>query len=556
MAAPADERLQDRLTSVFDSVADGVTVLDREGRIIFANQAAARLLGRQHPEEIVGRSGAEVMAEWEILDEDGGALAPERMPTRRALAGEAEPEETVRFRRRGSSEERWSLVRARLLNGEAPENDLVVTAFQDITSLKRSETGLQLLAEASAILGESVEYQETLQRVARIAVPRLADWCVVDVLEWTQGVTRVGMAHSDPTKLALAEEVWQRWPTDPSTAGAVFEMTRRRAPMLIPTVTRDVLESGAADAEHLRLLESLDIRSALIVPLEARGEILGAMSLVHSESGRQFGSDDIELAAELGRRAGAAIDVARLVWETQENARLRDEFIAVASHDMRTPLAAIRGYAQLAARHLSRGQEPDREALGGWLRDIDSSVDRLAHLVSELLDATLVRADRSVPLHLAEVSLSSVVGEVVDRHRQISDGHRFSLEVEGEDPVGVWDAARLGRVLDNIVGNAVKFSPDGGEVAVRVGRDEDRAYVAVSDQGIGISPADREHIFNPMVRGTNAGNVAGTGLGLAGSRRLLEMMGGSIGVESRLGQGSTFTVWLPLSLALEEASGL
>jgi len=222
---------------------------------------------------------------------------------------------------------------------------------------------------------------------------------------------------------------------------------------------------------------------------------------------------------------------------------------------MRTPLAAIRGYAQLATRHLGRGEAPDREALQRWLGDIDSSVDRLAHLVSELLDASLVRADRQVPLQVAEVLLGSVVGEVVDRHRQMSDGHRFSMEMAGEDPVGVWDAARLGRVLDNIIGNAVKFSPDGGEVRIRVGREGSRAFVSVTDQGIGIARADREHIFNPMVRGTNAGNVAGTGLGLAGSRRLLQMMGGSITVESRLGEGSTFTILLPLgSVAAEPAA--
>lgn len=554
---PGADRLQGQLAAIFDSVADGVTVLDRGGRIIFVNQAAARLLGRQRPEEVIGQAGAEVMSEWEVLDEDGGPLPAERMPTRRALAGEPEPEQTVRFRRRGSTEDRWSLIRARLLNGETTEDDVVVTAFQDITSLKRSEAGLRLLAEASAILGASVEYKQTLQRVANIAVPELADWCVVDVLEWTKGVTRVAMAHTDPAKLALAEEVWQRWPTDPSTSGAVFEMRRRGSAMLIESVTREVIEAAAQDPEHLRLLETLDIRSALVVPLEARGEVLGALTLAQSVSGRRFRRADVELAAELGRRAGAAIDVARLVWETQENARLRDEFIAVASHDMRTPLAAIRGYAQLAARHLDRADEPDREALHGWLGDIDSSVDRLAHLVSELLDASLVRADRSVPLHLAEVSLGDVVGEVVDRHRQMSDRHRFTLEVDGEDPVGVWDAARMGRVLDNIIGNAVKFSPDGGEVRVRIGRDGERAFISVSDEGIGIALADREQIFNPMVRGANAGNVAGTGLGLAGSRRLLEMMGGSISVDSRLGEGSTFTVWLPLTPpAEEEASGL
>jgi PAS domain S-box-containing protein len=549
--------LRARLADIFDSVADGVTVMDRSGRIVFANDTAARLLGRERADQVTGTSGAQLLDEWQILDDAGDPLPLDRMPTRRALAGEPEPEETIRFRRRGSAEDRWSLVRARLLGGESPDEDLVVTAFQDITSLKRSEARLGFLSEASAILGESVDYHQTLQRVAGIAVPELADWCVVDVLEWTRGITRVAVAHTDPDRVAAAEELSQRWPSDPSRRGAVHEMIQRRSPLLVERVTREVLRGGAQDDEHLAALESLGMRSLLIVPLEARGKVLGAITMVQSESGRELGRADVEVAAELARRAGAAIDVARLVWETHENARLRDEFIAVASHDMRTPLAAIRGYAQLATRHLDRAETPDPELLQRWLRDVDSSVDRLTHLVSELLDATLVRADQSVPLNLAEVKLSAVANEVLERHRQMTDRHSLVLEAPDDEPTGLWDAARVARVLDNIVGNAVKFSPDGGEVVVRIGRDGARASVAVSDQGIGIRASEREKIFNPMFRGGNAEHVAGTGLGLAGSRRLVDLMGGIIEVESRIGQGSTFTVWLPLATADgEEAAGL
>ncbi|HEX6127517.1 MAG TPA: PAS domain-containing sensor histidine kinase [Candidatus Limnocylindria bacterium] len=555
-AAVAADPLRGRLTAIFDSVADGVTVMDRAGRIVFANDTGARLLGRERADELIGMTGAQLLGEWEILDDAGEPLPADRMPTRRALAGETEPEETVRFRRRGSADDRWSLVRARLLNGGSPEDDLVVTAFQDITSLKRSESRLQFLSEASAILGEAVDYQQTLRRVAEIAVPDLADWCVVDVLEWTRGITRVAVAHADQAKVAATQELWQRWPSDPARSGAVYEMTQRRGPLLVDPVTPEMLRAQAQDAEHLAFLESLDIRSVLVVPLEARGEVLGAFTLVQSESGRRFGRGDVEVAAELGRRAGAAIDVARLVWETHENARLRDEFIAVASHDMRTPLAAIRGYAQLAGRHVERSETPDREQLQRWLSDVDASVDRLAHLVSELLDATLVRADQSVPLHLEEVKLSAVAGEVLERHRPLSDRHSLVLLAPKDEPTGHWDASRVARVLDNIVGNAVKFSPDGGEVVVRVGYDGARASVEVSDQGIGIAASEREKIFNPMYRGGNAEHVAGTGLGLAGSRRLVELMGGTIQVESRIGHGSTFTVWLPLAPAGdEEAAG-
>jgi signal transduction histidine kinase len=369
---------------------------------------------------------------------------------------------------------------------------------------------------------------------------------VVDVLEWTRGVTRAAIAHADPERVTLAREAWVRWPADAARPGAVHEMLSRQAPMLVAEVTEEILRSAAQDDEHLDVLRRLGMGAVLVVPLEARGDVLGALTLVQAESGRRFEEADVELVAELGRRAGAAIDVARLVWETQENARLRDEFIAVASHDMRTPLAAVRGYAQLAQRHLDRGDTPDPGALARWLRDIDGSVDRLTDLVSELLDATLVRAEGAVPLQLTHVRLGDVVREVVSQHEPLAEGHRFVIEVEDPEPQGTWDAPRLGRVLDNIVGNAVKFSPDGGEVRIRVGRDGDMAYVAVTDHGIGIGPGDRELIFNPMYRGRNAGGVAGTGLGLAGSRRLVELMGGAITVESRLGDGSTFTVRLPI----------
>jgi PAS domain S-box-containing protein len=538
--------LDGRLAAVFDSVADGVTVLDRSGRIQFANDTAAQLLGRSRGSEVVGMSGADLFAEYELLESDGGSLDMNLLPTRRAFAGEDAPEMVVRFRSRNGGGDRWSLIRARLLAGGRTEEDLVVTAFQDITSLKRSEERLRVLAEASAILGESIDYQATLQRVADLVVPRLADWCVVDVLEWTRGVTRAAIAHADPERVTLAREAWVRWPADAARPGAVHEMLSRQAPMLVAEVTEEILRSAAQDDEHLDVLRRLGMGAVLVVPLEARGDVLGALTLVQAESGRRFEEADVELVAELGRRAGAAIDVARLVWETQENARLRDEFIAVASHDMRTPLAAVRGYAQLAQRHLDRGDTPDPGALARWLRDIDGSVDRLTDLVSELLDATLVRAEGAVPLQLTHLHLGDVVREVVSQHEPLAEGHRFVIEVEDPEPQGTWDAPRLGRVLDNIVGNAVKFSPDGGEVRIRVGRDGDMAYVAVTDHGIGIGPGDRELIFNPMYRGRNAGGVAGTGLGLAGSRRLVELMGGAITVESRLGEGSTFTVRLPI----------
>jgi PAS domain S-box-containing protein len=543
-------QLEARLPDVFDSVADGLTVLDRSGRIRFANHTAAEMLGRASPSELIGSNGGDLMAEYELLAADGAPLEPERMPTRRVFAGEPGAEETVRFRRRGSLDDRWSRVRSRLLPGASSAEDLVVTAFQDITSLMRSERRLRLLAEASALLGESIDYKRALQQVADIVVPQLADWCVVDVLEWTRGVTRVAIAHADAQQVAIATQSWAQWPLDAAGQAAMQLVMERRKPVLIPDLAAEGGdEAGAQEVEHLAFLRPLKLHSVLIVPIEARGEVLGALTLANAESGRPLGEEDVGVAVELGRRAGAAIDSARLVWEAQENARLREEFIAVASHDMRTPLAAVRGYAQLALRRLDGPEGGDVELVRRWLHDIDSSVDRLAHLVSELLDASLVRADQAVPLQLTTTTLGTVLQEVVERYGELSDGHRFSIEVAEDEPVGLWDRERLARVVENLVGNAIKFSPDGGEVRLQSGMQDGRSFIAVSDQGIGIPASDLNMIFNPMYRGGNVGHVTGTGLGLSGSRRLIELMGGTIEVASELGRGSTFTVWLPMVAA-------
>ncbi len=534
------------LPAIFESVADGVTVLDRRGVVRFANATAAQLMGFQRAEEVIDRSSAELTGPFELLDPDGGPLDMTDMPTRRVLAGEEAAEAVIRFRHRDSLDERWSLVRARLMAGATRDDDLVVTAFQDITSLKQSERRLAFLSEASAILGESTNYADTLRRVADLAVPALADWCVVDVLESERDVRRVAVAHADPEKVALAEEYQRRWPPRLDGPGPVSEVMSSGTAFHSPVVTDEMLRASARDEEHLAAMRQLGLRAVLVVPLLARGRILGALTLVNSESDRLLTAEDVAMDYEVGRRAGAAIDATRLLWEREEAIRMRDEFMASASHDMRTPLAAVRGYAQLALRHLGSHARPDHARLSRWLGDIDDSAGRLTRLVSEFMDASLIRGGQEVPLQLQDTDLVPLVAERLEEHRRSSEDHDFKLAADAESVNGKWDPSRLARVLDNVLGNAAKFSPDGGGIAVRVGKEDRHGVVAVTDGGIGIAPADLDLIFTPTYRGSNAKRVSGTGLGLAGSRRLIEQMGGTITVASDLGKGSTFTIRLPL----------
>ena len=322
---------------------------------------------------------------------------------------------------------------------------------------------------------------------------------------------------------------------------------RRRRALHVREVTDEMLTAGARDAEHLEALRALGMRELLTVPLVGRGQVFGVVTVGNSSARPPLGAEDVAMLEDLGRRAGAAVDTARLLLDSQESLRLQEEFMAVTSHDMRTPLAAVRGYAQLARRHLS-GEQQDIASVDRWLGDIDESARRLTSLVSEFMDVTLLRAGQEVPLQLQPTDLVAIVEERVREHQgAAADTHRFTTTFERESIIGTWDPARIGRVLDNLLGNAVKFSPGGGAIEVKVADDGTQATVSIADQGIGIAPQDLSRIFLPMYRGANASTVAGTGLGLAGARRLVELMGGEISVKSRIGKGATFTVRLPLA---------
>jgi PAS domain S-box-containing protein len=553
-AIQGDEEVARLLPVIFDSIADGVTVLDRAGTIRYANAAAARLMGYERASELVGRSSERVTSRFDLLADDGRPLDLSVLPTRRAYAGEPNPEATVRFRTEGSEHDQWSMVRARLLEGPDADHDLVITSFQDITAIKQAEHRLSFLLHASALLGETADYHDSLSRIAWLVVPSVADWCAFDVIVDGETVERVAMAQADPELLRAAQEIERRWPADASQPSAVQEVKRLRHSVHLRDMTDEMLAEGARDTEHLEALRGMRLRELLTIPLIGRGQVFGAISVGHSTPRPPLSDEEVAMLEDLGRRAGAAVDAALLLAESKETLRLQEEFMAVTSHDMRTPLAAVRGYAQLALRHLA-GEQQDLESVERWLGDIEESSTRLTNLVSEFMDVTLLRAGEEVPLQLQPTDMVAMAGERVREYQAAADEHQFSLRSDQESIVGNWDPARIGRVLDNLLGNAVKFSPDGGAIEVVMAANQDDATLAVIDHGIGIAPQDLSRIFLPMYRGANARTVAGTGLGLAGSRRLVELMGGGITVKSRLGKGSTFTVVLPLAGPEPEGAG-
>jgi signal transduction histidine kinase len=297
------------------------------------------------------------------------------------------------------------------------------------------------------------------------------------------------------------------------------------------------------DEEHFELVRALGTRSAVIVPLVARGQTLGVLSLASGTPGR-YGSADLELAREVAHRAAMAIDNALLYMQAQEGIRLREDFLSVASHELRTPVAGLMlGLESLVASRRS-AKAADSSATDKLLDLLVRQGRRLARLSGDLLDVSRIE-EGQLSLELKEVELAALVADVVGQFKLELErsGSKLSMKA-GIDVRGHWDRARLEQVVTNLLSNAVKFG-EGKPIEVSIVQEAGLARLAVRDSGIGIDPPLQARIFGRFQRAVSAEHYGGLGLGLYISRRIVEAHGGTIKVESAPGQGSTFIVELP-----------
>lgn len=295
---------------------------------------------------------------------------------------------------------------------------------------------------------------------------------------------------------------------------------------------RDLAQRG----DSLRTVEEGD-RTWIAVPVPGDASFVALRT-----GGRPFSNEERDVIVNFAYQIGIAADNAQLVEAQHEALQVKDQFLSIVSHELRTPLTTMKGYAQLLERKLTH--EPDSQR---WASSIDAQIGRLSRLVDDLLDVTRF-ARGQFELRRRETELAPILEETVSRFRIISPQHMVRLAEVDEDLKGVWDRDRLEQVLNNLVGNAIKYSPEGGEVTVSARRENDAAVVTVRDQGIGISREDREQLFDRFYRASpeNLGGATGLGLGLYVTRRVVEAHGGTVGVNSEPGVGSEFYFTLPL----------
>jgi signal transduction histidine kinase len=426
-----------------------------------------------------------------------------------------------------------------------------VVTCHDVTWRKPTEAAQRFLDEAGKQLGGTLDYEATLSSMARLAVPTLADVCIVDMVEPDGAICRVAVAHRDPTKLALARALQDQFPPDPAAPVGVSRALRTGESELPPLGTPERIAGLARGAEHLRLLRQLGPRSSMVVPLVARGRILGAITCLMTDSGRRYGGEELALAEELARRAAVAADNARLYQEAQAAIEVRDEFLSSASHDLRNPLVSVKGYAQILGVLVAQEASPASKQVAAGLAKIDRAATKMSAMMDELLDVAHVEAGRPLALRRRPTDLVALAHQAVAELGPAAPRHDLRVDAAAVSLVGLWDAGRLDRVLANLLSNAVKYSPAGGPIRVRLTREagsgDGWAVLVVEDGGLGIPAVDLPHVFERFHRGGNvAGQIRGSGIGLAGVRQIVEQHGGSIGVDSMEGQGATFTVRLPL----------
>jgi PAS domain S-box-containing protein len=301
-------RTRRRVERILDALAEAVVVHDESGRTVWANDAAARLLGAASVEEVVSREPRDLAARFHITHEDGSPVGIDDFPGRRVVLGQDAPPMLTRSVRRDTGEERWLLTKATLLDDDGER--YAVNIIEEVTEAKRAERRLRFLAHAGEVLGASLDPERTLRDVAALIVPELADWCAIDLVEDGE-VSRVAIAHADPERLEFAHEIERRYPQDPKPGEGVQALLDGGPPLLIEEITVEMLEHGARDEQHLAMLREAGMRSVLLLPLRAGDDTIGVLTLITAESARAFDASDLAFHEDFAKRAATAVENAR-----------------------------------------------------------------------------------------------------------------------------------------------------------------------------------------------------------------------------------------------------
>ena len=576
-----------RYRSLFATTPDLILIMDETGLVVAANDSVERVLGYP-PDHLIGASLTKII--------------PERYREQHRLG-------LQRYLETGKRNLDWRSIDLPGLRSDGREIPLAISfgefseggrrfftgILRDVSNEKRIASMLGFLARVGADLAStSLDYRDTLKTVAEAAVPLMADWCAVDIVQEDGRLERLAVAHIDPAKIALARELASRYPPDPDAPYGALHVVRTRQTEFLADIPVEFLRKAARDEHHFDLISSLGLRSYVVVPLLAHNRVYGAITLAHAESGRHFSESDVPIIEDLGRRAGLAIHDAGLYRDALQSNRLleeqateleqqteeaqalaeelegqaeeqrriavdlagkteevakanlaKSEFLASMSHELRTPLNAISGYVELLELGL-RG--PITEEQRADLARIRLNSRHLLALINDVLNFAKVDAGR-LEYRIERIALDQILKHCEAMVLPQIHAKRISYSYEecGDSVYVLADPEKVQQIILNLLGNALKFTPEGGYLSASCDQTDAAGRVHIRDTGVGIESDKLEAIFEPFVQVNQSLNQPGqgAGLGLAISRSLAQAMNGDVVVVSEPGQGSTFTLTLP-----------
>jgi PAS domain S-box-containing protein len=494
-----------------------------DGRILIANHSAERLLRMT----IAGEG------------EERGATIEQLL-----CSGPAEPIEGRELVLEGAGGERRTVsLRAGLLRDRKQRVVARVAVLADLTARKAADCAQRLLADAGSTVGSSLDPGVTARSVADLAVRKFADWCLVFTQEEKGGLHCTALAHRDADNGTQAAEFERLAAQSGGIPFGIPALLAGGPAQLLSDFGPESFQPGALRPELMRLVRRLGAESAMVVPLRLRDRTLGAIVYGSARPERHFDAGDLAVAEELARRTSFAMENARLYREARASVRHREEFLSIAAHELKTPVASLQLTVQSMAEVAAK-DEPDLEFLRGRANAADRQGARLGRLIDELLDVSAIQAGR-IRLTPESIDLAATIKQVVSRFQDELDRRGVDVTIHAPGPViGRWDPVRLEQVLTNLLSNALKYG-EGRPVRVAVDATPEVATVEVEDQGIGMSPEVIGRIFHPFERGVPAGHYGGLGLGLYITEQIIRAQGGTIKVRSSPAQGAIFTVELP-----------
>ncbi len=546
--------LSRRLEIVLEGVADGITVEDRSGRLVFANAAAARMWGFRSGSELARASIADLTARFETLDTEGNPFPVEELPTRRVFAGADSPNAVLHVRERSSQRDWWLLARAGAVLDAGGRPELAISIWHDISAQRRYEVQAKYLGEATAALGSSLVHSEMLGTLARLLVPGMAKRCSIYLVDNDQ-LREAAAAHAEPARDIGAQSSRPAQPLGREQASGLWSVIHSGAPAVFHDLTEQSAPSASSTAEALGWPQSSRISAALIVPLRVRHRVIGALALACTKPGSRYDDSDVALIEELGRRAGVAVENAQLFEAAQEAlnraeeaGRAKDEFLAIVSHELRTPLSAILGWSTLLK---DRVKDP---ATAKPIEVIHRNAQAQVKIIDDILDVSRVITGK-FQLEPRPMDLVAVARDALEVVRPSADAKKIRLLfTRGQDYcLLVADPGRIQQVIWNLLSNAVKFTEPGGRVELSLAQEASQVVLTVQDNGRGIAASFLPFVFDrfKQAEAATTRRVGGLGLGLALVRYIVELHGGRASATSPgLGQGATFTISLPVRAAL------